>query len=121
MRIAAAAYPIDWHDSWASYEDKISSWVHGGAEADLLVFPEYAAMELASLAGTDICADVEASLHAVAARMERANGLLARLAAETGKHILGGAPALYLQPRARSIVPRSSLRTGRRLPMTSRS
>jgi len=98
MKIATAAYPIDWHDSWASYEDKISAWVHG-ANADLLVFPEYAAMELASLAGKDVCADVEASLHAVAERMERADGLLARLAAETGKHILGGSGPVFAGAR----------------------
>lgn len=94
MRLAAAAYALDWHDSWDSYEDKISRWVHG-ADANLLVFPEYAAMELASLAGKDVCADVEMSLRAVSERMEAAQVLHARLARETGKHILAGSGPVF--------------------------
>ena len=27
MKIATAAYPLDWHDNWASYEDKLTRWV----------------------------------------------------------------------------------------------
>ena len=98
MRVAGAAYALDWHDSWASYEDKISAWV-SDAEAELLVFPEYAAMELASLAGRPACADLDASLHAAADRMEMAWALHARLAAETGKHILAGSGPVFDGPR----------------------
>lgn len=67
MKIATATYPIDWHDNWASYEAKISQWVADAARsgADLLVFPEYGAMELASLAGADAAGDVEQSMRAV--------------------------------------------------------
>ena len=47
MKIATAAYPLDWLDSWAQYEDKLAKWVCDAATqgADLLVFPEYGAME----------------------------------------------------------------------------
>ena len=58
MKIAAAAYPIDWFDSFADYEAKLSAWVADAAGADLLVFPEYGAMELASLGGRKVAGDL---------------------------------------------------------------
>ena len=59
MKIATAAYPLDLLSGWAAYEDKLSAWVDEAAShgADLLVFPEYAAMELATLAGLDVALD----------------------------------------------------------------
>ncbi|HDR28752.1 carbon-nitrogen hydrolase family protein [Rhodovulum sp.] len=97
MRIAAAAWPIDWHDSWASYEDKLSRWVAeaAGQRADLLVFPEYGAMELASLAGPEAAADLERSLRAVADRVEAADALHARLAISYGVHILAASAPVW--------------------------
>jgi predicted amidohydrolase len=91
MKIATAAYQMDWLDSWAQYEDKLASWVGEAAEdgADLLVFPEYGAMELATLDGKDAARDLERSLHAVSDRMEDAAALHLKLAAEYGVHILG--------------------------------
>ncbi|MDG1069322.1 MAG: amidohydrolase, partial [Sulfitobacter sp.] len=71
MKIAAAAYPLDVLTSWAQYEDKLGAWVAeaAGNGADLLVFPEYGAMELATLAGRDVARDLEASLRAVSDRI----------------------------------------------------
>ena len=91
MKIATAAYQMDWLDSWAQYEDKLASWVGDAAKegADLLVFPEYGAMELATLDGADAARDLERSLHAVSDRMEEAAALHLKLAAEYGVHILG--------------------------------
>ena len=91
MKIATAAYPLDWIDSWAQYEDKIAFWVAdaAGQGADLLVFPEYGAMELAALDGTAVAADLERSIHAVSDRMEEAAALHMRLAVEHKVHILG--------------------------------
>jgi predicted amidohydrolase len=91
MKIATAAYQMDWLDSWAQYEDKLASWVGEAAEdgADLLVFPEYGAMELATLDGEGAARDLERSLHAVSDRMEDAAALHLKLAAEYGVHILG--------------------------------
>ena len=56
MKIAAAAYPLDWFDSFAEYEAKITRWVAdaAGQGADLLVFPEYGAMELSTLGGSEV-------------------------------------------------------------------
>lgn len=91
MKIATAAYPLDWLDSWSQYEDKIAGWVSdaAGQGADLLVFPEYGAMELCTLAGANVAADLEQSLHAVSDRMEPVHDLHQKLAAEHGVHILG--------------------------------
>lgn len=97
MKIAAAAYPLDWLDSWAQYEDKLASWVAeaAGNDADLLLFPEYGAMELSTLAGAETAANLQGSIRAVSERMEAAAALHLKLAAEYGVHILGAsAPVL---------------------------
>ena len=85
MKIATAAYPLDVLTSWAQYEDKLASWVAGAAQygAKLLVFPEYGAMELATLAGLDVAADLEASLFAVSDRLPDADVLHQKLAQNT--------------------------------------
>lgn len=97
MKIATAAYPLDVFDSWAAYEDKQAAWVAeaAGAGADLLVFPEYGAMELATRAGPQIDGDLEAATRAVAERMGAATELHQRLAAEHGVYILGGSGPVF--------------------------
>ncbi|NIZ12791.1 carbon-nitrogen hydrolase family protein [Phaeobacter sp. HF9A] len=91
MKIATAAYPLDYLESWAQYEDKLSSWVGeaAGQGADLLVFPEYAAMELATLDGAAIAGDLEASIRSVSEKMEDVAALHLKLAAAHGVYILG--------------------------------
>jgi predicted amidohydrolase len=97
MRIATAGYPMDFLDSWDAYEDKLARWVSeaSGAGADLLVFPEYGAMELATLAGRDVARDLEASLRAVSDRIPEADALHARLAQEFGVHILAASAPVF--------------------------
>ena len=101
LTIAAAAYPLDWFDDFAGYEAKITAWVAeaAGKGADLLVFPEYAAMELASLGGAEVAADLEGALSEVARHRAAADALLARLAAEHGVHILGGSGPVFVGNR----------------------
>ena len=97
MKIATAAYPLDVLPDWAAYEDKLTAWVSEAAEAgaDVLVFPEYGAMELATLAGLDVARDLEASLHAVAARLPDADALHGHLASQYNVHILAASgPAI---------------------------
>ncbi|WP_299732091.1 carbon-nitrogen hydrolase family protein [uncultured Tateyamaria sp.] len=90
MKIATASYPLDVLPDWAGYAHKLTAWVTeaAGNGAELLVFPEYGAMELATLAGLEVAGDLEASLHAVADRLEEADALHAQLAAMHGVHIL---------------------------------
>jgi predicted amidohydrolase len=99
VKIAAAAYPIDWFDSFADYEAKLTAWVADAAGADLLVFPEYGAMELASLGGRKVAGDLEASLHEVARHWPQVQALHQRLAAAHGCHILGASGPVFEGPR----------------------
>lgn len=101
MKIATATYPIDWHDDWTSYEVKITAWVAEAANAGagLLVFPEYGAMELASLSGVEIAANVEASMRAVDRLRGRVDDLYAALAAEHNVHILGASAPCFESER----------------------
>jgi len=96
MRIAAAAYPLDFLSDWDAYAAKLGDWVATGAAtgADLLVFPEYGAMELASLGGAAVAADLEAALQEVMRHAPRVAALHCALAAQHNVHILGSsAPA----------------------------
>ncbi|MEP2654643.1 MAG: carbon-nitrogen hydrolase family protein [Sedimentitalea sp.] len=111
MKVATAAYPLDFLTSWAQYEDKITTWIEKAATAgaDLLVFPEYGAMELAALAGADVASDLEQSLYAVSDRLPDADALHAALAQQHGVHILAasGPAATASRPvnRARLFAP----------------
>lgn len=87
-KIATAAYPLSWFDSFAAYEDKITQWVKEASDCDLLVFPEYGSMELASLGGREVAADLEASLHEVARHEEAREKLHIELARRFNVHIL---------------------------------
>ncbi len=97
MKIAAACYPIDWIEGFGCYADKLSRWVAeaAGAGADLLVFPEYGAMELAATAGREVAGDLEASLHVVSDLLPRAWDLHAELAARHGIHILAASGPVF--------------------------
>lgn len=100
-KIAAAAYPLDWFDSFDAYAAKLTRWVADavGQGADLLVFPEYGSMELASLGGRDVAADLEASLHEVARHRAAVDALHLELAARHGVHILGASGPVFLSGR----------------------
>ena len=99
VRIAAAAYPFDWLDDFAAYEAKLSAWVADAADCDLLVFPEYGAMELASLGGREIAGDLERSLHEVARHEHARDALHVRLAAQHGVHILAASGPAFVGAR----------------------
>jgi predicted amidohydrolase len=90
MRIAAAAYPLTFFDDWADYERHMARWVEdaAGQGAELLVFPEYGRMELATLEGAEAAGDLEASLVAAAKWSARADDLTATLAARHRVHVL---------------------------------
>lgn len=95
MKIAAAAYPLDWLDSFDAYREKISRWVADAKGADLLVFPEYGAMELASLGGAEVAADLEQSLHEVSRHASDTDALHQALARDHGCHILAASGPVF--------------------------
>ncbi|WP_347310701.1 carbon-nitrogen hydrolase family protein [Defluviimonas sp. SAOS-178_SWC] len=102
MKVAAAAYPLDWFDDWSDYETKLDRWVTEAAEegAELLVFPEYGAMELASLGGLAVAADIEGALREADRHKAGSDAMMARLAARYGVHILAGSGPVYDVPHA---------------------
>lgn len=91
VRIAAAQYPIGEPDSLASWQAKVGQWVSDAAAqgAQLLVFPEYAAMELAAI-DRSTASDLHASLRAVVALGPRIDAHYADLAQRFGVVLLGG-------------------------------
>ncbi|HRK42114.1 MAG TPA: carbon-nitrogen hydrolase family protein [Gemmobacter sp.] len=105
MTIASAAYPLDFHDTFDSYAAKITAWVSeaAGRGAELLVFPEYGAMELGSLGGRDVAGDLEACLHEVARWKPQVDALHCRLAARFGVHILGTSGPVFLAENGNDI------------------
>lgn len=110
MKIAAAAYPLDFLPDWSAYVAKLTDWVTRAADqgADLLVFPEYGAMELASLGGAAIAADLEAALVEVMRHSDAVHELHCALAAQHKVHILGASgPAMA--PHAARPVNRAVL------------
>jgi predicted amidohydrolase len=96
LKVAAAQYPIDAPASLAAWEDKIRTWVASGAAtgADLLVFPEYAAIEQAAAFGPAVAGDLQATLAKVAELAGRRVALHAELARAHGVHILVGSGPL---------------------------
>jgi predicted amidohydrolase len=91
VRIAAAQYPIGQPGSLASWQAKVAQWVGdaAGQGAQILVFPEYAAMELAAI-DASTAGDLHASLRAVVALAPQIDAHYAGLARQSGTVILGG-------------------------------
>lgn len=87
VKIAAATYPIDRVETWAAWDAKVTRWVEEAARAgaELLVFPEYGAMELAAMTKAVGCAE---QMRAVAEATPRAWDTWARLARDHDVHIL---------------------------------
>ncbi|MFN3516213.1 MAG: carbon-nitrogen hydrolase family protein [Novosphingobium sp.] len=122
--LAAAQYPIEALGDWQSYVAKLSLWVDRAAAggAKLAVFPEYGAMELASLDPATMD-DLAGSLEAVAALAAQVDALHADLAARHGLHILAASiPARCADGRfvnrARLFTPGGKLGIQDKLVMT---
>jgi predicted amidohydrolase len=92
LTIAAAQYPIGQPATLAEWQDKIARWVADGAAtgAQLLVFPEYAAIEQAAALGEAVYTDLNATLSEVARLTGERIALHAALAREHRVHILVG-------------------------------
>ena len=90
IKIAAAQYPLDELSSLIAYEAKITRWVEEAVaeNAQLLVFPEYGAMELAAIGGH--AGDVAASFDAVSALTVELDRVHSALAAKHSLTIVAG-------------------------------
>lgn len=112
IRVAAAQYPIEEVLSFGAFEDKLAGWVSVAARqgAQLLVFPEYAALELTRLAGRHISRDLQGSLEAVQFYIPHYDAAYASLSKEHGVIILSGSAPVKLTDgrfvnRARLFTP----------------
>ena len=104
VRIAAAAYPCEYLAEWSAYEDKLAAWVDDAAAqgAELLVFPEWAGLELATFDGRETAADLVGCIDAQTAHLAESDALHARLAAEYRVHICAGS-ALVRDDEGRAV------------------
>jgi predicted amidohydrolase len=90
MKIAAAQYPIGQPKSMGEWREKAARWVADGAAtgAEILVFPEYGAVEAAATFGAAVSADLERTLAAVAGAATEMEALYAELARRHGVYVL---------------------------------
>jgi predicted amidohydrolase len=110
--VAAAQYPVEELTSFPAFEAKLSRWVSQAAaeDAKLLVFPEYAALELARIAGSQCSRDLHGSLHALQSYIEAYDAVHASLSKHYGVFILAGSAPVRLADgcfvnRARLFAP----------------
>jgi predicted amidohydrolase len=96
LKVAAAQYPIDAVATLLDWQDKVSDWVAKGAAtgAELLLFPEYAAIEQAHALGPAVYGDLNATLTSTAELAGERVALHVALAKEHGVHILVGSGPL---------------------------
>ena len=92
LRIAAAQFPVLDLGDWAELSYVLTRWVSTAAEqgAQLLLFPEYAAMSLASLRPKAEQGDLQQELSAIQGYHADWLALHARLAREHQVHLLAG-------------------------------
>jgi len=92
FRIAAAQFPVSEPRDWTDVEDQLTAWITeaAAAGADLLVFPEYAAMSLAALFDNAVRADLARQVAVLQTLRERYVELHRRLAQAHQVHVLAG-------------------------------
>ena len=125
LKVAAAQYQIDQPATLDAWRDKIVRWVADGAAtgAEVLVFPEYAAIEQAAALGEKVYGDLDATLQAVAELEGDRVTLHQDLAAKHRVHILvGSGPSRKGEGRfvnaAHLVTPKGSVGIQEKLIMT---
>jgi len=99
VKLACAQYPIGRFSDFKGWADNAAQWVANAAKdgAQLLVFPEYGAMELTSLLPEKLQSDLQAQIPALTPFRDDFIATYAALAKQHGVHIL--APSLPVQIR----------------------
>jgi len=92
LKLAVAQYDVSFLDSWTAYENKIQQWVSQAAQqhAQLLVFPEYHSMELASLFDESVYRSLTKQLDAMQGLLADFLTLHQQLATQYGVYIQAG-------------------------------
>ena len=125
LKVASAQYPIDQPATLDAWRDKIARWVADGSAtgAEVLVFPEYAAIEQAAALGEKVYGNLDATLQAVADLEADRVSLHQELAGKHRVHILvGSGPARKGEGRyvnaAQLVTPSGSVGVQEKLIMT---
>jgi len=125
VRIATAAYPVEYLGAWDAYEAKVSKWVAeaAGQGAELLVFPEWGGLELATFEGPEVAASLTCCIEAQTRWLPKADALHARLAAGHGVHICAASALVRREDglavnRARLVTPEGTVGVQDKLVMT---
>ncbi len=92
VKIATAQYDIGFLTNWQNYRLKIERWVDEAARQDagILLFPEYASMELASLFGKEIYSSLSKQLEAMQTLLDDYIALFQSLSQQHGCYIQPG-------------------------------
>ena len=95
----AAQYPFTRLNSWENFAEKMKQWIFAGSQAaaQLLVFPEYAGMELVSLLPGHTALTLQQQLAALQRFAADFLDLHSQLARKYQVHILTGSLPLYVQ------------------------
>ncbi|MBS0250192.1 MAG: carbon-nitrogen hydrolase family protein [Proteobacteria bacterium] len=125
LKAASSQYPIGQPKTLAEWEEKIALWVKNGAAtgAELLVFPEYAAIEQAACFGPEVYSDLHATLAKVAEIKDARVQFHVDLAKKYKVHILVGsgpektADGLFVNS-AQLVTPKGSVGVQEKLVMT---
>ncbi len=125
LKVASSQYPIGQPKGLTEWEEKIALWVKNGAAtgAELLVFPEYAAIEQAACFGPDVYGDLQATLAKVAELKDTRVQFHADLAKKHKVHILVGSgpektPEGTFVNSAQLVTPKGAVGTQEKLVMT---
>lgn len=91
-KIASAQYDISFLETWEQFELKTRRWVETAVanQADILLFPEYACMELASLFPKAVYSSLSAQLEALQSLLPQYLGLFKSLASQHRVYIQAG-------------------------------
>lgn len=111
LRVAAAQYPVGRPSSLDAWAAAIETWVTdaAGAGAELLVFPEYGALELASTFGPEMEADLPGQIRAVGSLIDQVDTLHVDLARRFGVHILAASLPVHAADLGGQAVNRARL------------
>ena len=91
-RIASAQYDISFLANWEEFVDKTNRWVNDAVQnqANILLFPEYACMELASLFPQEIYSSLSGQLDALQSLLPEFKALFSQLACQHDIYIQAG-------------------------------
>lgn len=100
FKIATAQYDISFLANWQDYRQKTDRWIAeaAGLDAKILLFPEYASMELASLFGPEIYSSLGKQLAAMQSLHADYLGLFKNSAMQHGCIIQSGSFPVEIEP-----------------------